>query len=129
LDDDGGQGAGLLMSSRGSSSSDQPLATGNDTVLVGVWPGSHSPHLPNFFACHFQGDWESYLPFGVWADDCEMENLDRIILLEEWLDSLLDDGGGTQSASTTPAMQVGDPDILPGTARWGSDGDIGMSIY
>ncbi len=72
--------------------------------------------------------WESYLPSGVCVDDHEMENPDAIILLEEWLDSLSDDGGGTQVASTTPSAHVGDPDVLSSTAHQGSDGDISMSI-
>jgi hypothetical protein len=80
LDDNMGQGALLSMSSHGASGPEQPLATGDNIVLVGVWPGSHSVCLPRFVLCHFQGDWESYLPFGVLADICEMKNPDAIIL-------------------------------------------------
>ncbi len=83
-DDNRGQGAVLSMPSCEASGPEQPLASGNNAVLVGVWPGSCWVHLPLFVLCHFKGDWESYLPFGVWADDREMENLGAIILLEEW---------------------------------------------
>ncbi len=71
--------------------------------------------------------WESYLLFCVWADNHDIENLEAIILLGGWLDSLSDNGGGTQAASTTPAAHVRDLDVLPGTAHWGGDGDISMS--
>ncbi len=56
-----------------------------------------------------------------------MENPDAVILLEEWIDSLLDEGVRIQAAPTTPAAQVSDLNILHGTACWGDDGDSSMS--
>jgi hypothetical protein len=123
----GGQGSGFFMASCAACDFYQLSATGNVTVMVGVWLGSLSHHLSHFFACHFQVAWESYLSSDVCADNIEMENPDAIFLLEEWLDSLSDDGGETQEASTTPSVHVWDPDVLSAIARWGGDDDISMS--
>jgi hypothetical protein len=39
------------------------------SIIDGIWTGSHNiTLLTHFVACHFAGDWNSYLPFAHWED-------------------------------------------------------------
>jgi hypothetical protein len=50
------------------------------SILDGNWPGSHNiTLLTHFVACHFTGDWNSYLLFVYWADSQLLENLSSSI--------------------------------------------------
>jgi hypothetical protein len=36
-------------------------------ILDSMWLGSSNPALlSTFVSCHFHGDWQAYLPFGLW---------------------------------------------------------------
>jgi hypothetical protein len=45
------------------------------SILDRIWPGSHNiTILTCFVACHFAGDWNSYLPFAHWMDCQSLKN-------------------------------------------------------
>jgi hypothetical protein len=75
---------------------------GNEaSILNGIWPGSHNiTLLTRFVACHFAGDWNSYLPFTHWADSQLLENPSSNIQLDDW-HSLKSDG---RNLSTLPSF-------------------------
>jgi hypothetical protein len=51
-------------------------------ILDGVWPCSGNPALlSTFVLCHFHGDWQAHVPFGLWADARLMEDSASVILM------------------------------------------------
>ncbi len=51
-----------------------PMEKDEVSILDRIWRGSHDiTFLTRFVACHFAGDWNSYLPFAHWADSQLLE--------------------------------------------------------
>ncbi len=70
-----------------------PMERDEVSILNGIWPGSHNiTLLIHFAACHFTGNWNSYLPFPHWADSQALESPSSYIRLVTWR-SLKSNGG------------------------------------
>jgi len=71
----------------------------DNTTSVDQWPGlKTTPLLSQFVALHFQGDWQAYVQFELWAQERKRVDPDGEIYIGEWHARDTDDGGGKPSA-------------------------------
>jgi hypothetical protein len=108
-----------VLSQRPRSFATLPYIHSEDTVSVGVWPDLSSPLPVRLVLLQFHGDWDSYLLFGLWANNRMMGNLDAIIRIEEWTTSLSNNGGGKPAAAKDPVTHEDDVSSHHGFRRGG----------
>ncbi len=117
-----------VLSQRPRSFATLPYIHSKDTVSTGVWPGSSSALLAQFNLFQFHCDWDSYLLFGLWADNRMMRNPDTIICIEEWITNLSDNGGGKLATAKDPVTHEDNVSSHCGFC-WGEDRDPSINRW